>query len=87
MKCASARRTAWCANGLRGVRVRAGSGRTVIEVEHDEGARGTAIREGNRIVYNACASNSKVNPFALELDRQTEPLTFCEAPFADTLLI
>lgn len=36
---------------VRGVRVRSGTGRAVIEVEHDDGARGTAIREGNRIVW------------------------------------
>jgi len=36
---------------VEGVRVRAEEGRTVIEVERVEGATGTAIREGDRIVW------------------------------------
>jgi type IV pilus assembly protein PilQ len=36
---------------VSGVRVRRASGRALIEVDRAEGARGTAIREGNRIVW------------------------------------
>src|SRR5690606_35071923 len=38
-------------SAARGVRVLDRSGRTIIEVERRAGARGTAIREGNRIVW------------------------------------
>lgn len=36
---------------VHGVRVRQSGGRAVVEVERVDGARGTAIREGNRIVW------------------------------------
>ena len=36
---------------VRAVRVRGGGSRATVEVERLEGARGTAIREGNRIVW------------------------------------
>jgi type IV pilus assembly protein PilQ len=36
---------------VRGVRVAQRDGRTVVEVDRTSGARGTAIREGNRIVW------------------------------------
>ncbi|GAB4110027.1 MAG: hypothetical protein OHK0013_45840 [Sandaracinaceae bacterium] len=36
---------------VRGARLRESGGRTVVEVDRVEGAQGTAIREGNRIVW------------------------------------
>jgi len=36
---------------VRGASLRQAAGRTVVEVERAEGAQGTAIREGNRIVW------------------------------------
>jgi type IV pilus assembly protein PilQ len=36
---------------VRGAAIRESSGRTIIEVERAQGAQGTAIREGNRIVW------------------------------------
>lgn len=36
---------------VRGIRVRIADGRAVVEVDRPDGAHGTAIREGNRIVW------------------------------------
>ncbi|MEC7518280.1 MAG: type IV pilus secretin PilQ [Myxococcota bacterium] len=44
---------------VRAVRVRGGGSRATVEVERQDGARGTAIREGNRIVWLFSAAEGR----------------------------
>lgn len=55
---------------VRGVRVRDRDGGTVIDVERRGGARGTAIREGNRIVWLFSAPAAEGRPRSRTIARE-----------------
>lgn len=65
------RRVRGTTDGLvRGVSVRRGDGRAMVEVDRAEGATGTAIREGNRIVWMFAPGPGRTGPRTRTIARE-----------------